>query len=195
MFASVMLGINLHPAVFLDRDGVVIENCSDYVKSWDEVVFIQGAITALQHLAASHYRIIFITNQALIGRGIRSTEYIEALHAKIVSEICQHGGRIDASYICPDASNVDSKCRKPAPGMLLQAQADHQIDLAQSFLIGDNITDIQAGKAANVTTLLVKTGWGAKFVDQMQNNPQLKSPIVENLQDAVQFILKGATSA
>lgn len=195
MFASVMLGINLHPAVFLDRDGVVIENCSDYVKSWDEVVFIPGAITALQHLAASHYRIIFITNQALIGRGIRSAEYIEALHAKIVSEICQRGGRIDASYICPDASNVDSKCRKPAPGMLLQAQADHQIDLAQSFLIGDNITDIQAGKAANVTTLLVKTGWGAKFVDQMQNNPQLKSPIVENLQDAVQFILKGATSA
>lgn len=190
-----MQSLHSYPAIFLDRDGVVIENRSDYVKSWDEVTFISGAISALRLLAASPYRIIFITNQALIGRGICSAEHIEALHAQIVNEIFRQGGRIDASYICPHASNVISNCRKPAPGMLLQAQNEHQLDLAQSFLIGDNVTDIQAGKAAKVTTLLVKTGWGAQFVNQVQNDPLLKSPVFEDIHEAAQFILQGAVSA
>lgn len=151
----------LHPALFLDRDGVIIENCPDYVRRWEDVHFFPQALGALARIRHSPYKIIVVTNQSPIGRGILPLDTAVALNEQIMDVVRQHNGRIDASYICPDAPGQETGCRKPLPGMLLQAARDHALDLSQSIMIGDALTDIQAGRVAGVrVAALVLTGRG-----------------------------------
>jgi D-glycero-D-manno-heptose 1,7-bisphosphate phosphatase len=147
-------------AVFLDRDGVINENRDDYVKSWDEVRLIPGALDALAHLAALPFRIVLITNQSPIGRGILSTEQVEAINRRLVAEIETHGGRVDGVYYCPHHPDDGCACRKPQPGLLHAAAQDLGLDLAHSYLVGDAASDVEAALAAGCTPILVLTGRG-----------------------------------
>lgn len=150
-----------HPALFLDRDGVIIENRANYVRAWEDVEFFPQALTALARIYKSPYKIIIVTNQSAVGRGIISMETAVSINNQVIAEIERANGRVDAAYICPDAPGSNSSCRKPRPGMLLQAAAEHNIDLAQSIMIGDALTDVQAGRAAGVRhAALVLTGRG-----------------------------------
>lgn len=149
------------PALFLDRDGVIIENRSNHVRAWQDVAFLPGALSALSALANSDYRVIVVTNQSVIGRGLVSAQDVIDIHQRIVAVVAQRGGRIDASYMCPHAPEDECACRKPQPGLLLQAANEWDIDLAQSIMIGDALSDLAAGQAAGVgQTVLVRTGRG-----------------------------------
>ncbi len=151
---------SLRPAVFLDRDGVIVENRADYVKSLAEVQFIPGAVEALARLARHDVLIVIVTNQSAIGRGVVSHEIVDAINAHVIEQIASGGGRVDGLYLCPHHPQAGCPCRKPAPGMLWEAARDLGIDLGASVLIGDALTDAQAAQAAGVKPILVLTGLG-----------------------------------
>jgi len=148
--------------VFLDRDGVINRSPPNmgYVRRWSEFSFIPNARKAIRELTQSGYRIIVVTNQAGIGRGLFSEENLTDIHARMVSEIVETGGRIDAVYYCPHHPNAGCECRKPKPGMLTRAGREHNIELSSAYLIGDSTTDIEAGQRAGTQTSLVLTGLG-----------------------------------
>ena len=149
------------PALFLDRDGVFIENRDSYVRSWEDVAFFPQALTALARIREIPYKIIVVTNQSAVGRGIISLETAVQLNDRILEVVREGNGRIDASYLCPAQPGTNDPCRKPRPGMLLQAAQEPNLDLSQSYMIGDALTDIQAGQAAGVKqAILLLTGRG-----------------------------------
>jgi histidinol-phosphate phosphatase family protein len=150
----------VRPAIFLDRDGVIIENCDHYVRSWTDVSFIPAAIKALRWIAPLDVAVIVATNQAGVGKGIITLKLASEINQRIVSEVRAHNGRIDAAYLCPHRPEDNCDCRKPKPGMLVRASREWGIDLARSIMIGDAITDMQAAQAAGVRGILVKTGRG-----------------------------------
>jgi D-glycero-D-manno-heptose 1,7-bisphosphate phosphatase len=159
--------------LFLDRDGVIIQHRIDYVRTWEDVNFIPGSLEALARLQTSPYRIAIITNQSAIGRGLILPETAAEINRRLADEIARAGGRIDGIFMCPHRPEDHCTCRKPHPGLLLQAAEGLKINLAESILIGDNLTDLLAGQAAGITRLaLVKTGLG---------NQQLASAIPETL--------------
>lgn len=147
-------------AIFLDRDGVICQNRNDHVKSWSEFRFIPGVKNSLAALSKLDLPIIVVTNQAIIGRGIVPASVVEDIHQRMVAEIIAYGGRIDRVIYCPHRPEDKCKCRKPEPGMLLQAASDMGIDLSRSYLVGDAITDLVAGQQVGCHTFLVLTGRG-----------------------------------
>ena len=149
-------------AVFLDRDGVIIENRSDYVKSWKEVRFLPGALEALQRIGQSDYALVLVTNQSAVGRGIITLDQAIQISERVIAEIEAQGGRIDASHLCPHHPDEECSCRKPAPGMLLRAAEELCLHLESAYLIGDAISDMKAAQAAAAQGILVLTGRGTK---------------------------------
>ena len=148
--------------VFLDRDGVINRNPPNwgYVQTWEEFDFIPNAQKAIRELTENGYRIIVVTNQAGIGRGLFSEENLKDIHSRMVAKITEAGGRIDAVYYCPHHPEAGCECRKPKPGMLIRAAREHNIQLSSAYLIGDSTTDIQAGRRVGAKALLVLTGHG-----------------------------------
>jgi D-glycero-D-manno-heptose 1,7-bisphosphate phosphatase len=153
-------------AVFLDRDGVINENWPGYVKSWEEMEFLPGALEALRALAQSDFLIVVTTNQSAIGRGLMPPQAVDRIHRLLRETVEGHGGRLDAIYVCPHAPEDGCQCRKPAPGLLLAAAADLGLSLARSYLVGDALSDIQAAQAVSATGILVMTGRGREQVKQ-----------------------------
>lgn len=153
----------MNRALFLDRDGVIIENRADYVRRWEDVEFIEGALRALAVLSQAQIKVILVTNQSAVGRGMISMEAALLIHERILKEIDAAGGRVDDTFMCPHAPQDNCLCRKPKPGLFLQAAGVHRLDLAQSICIGDALTDLEAAHAAGVgVRILVRTGRGAK---------------------------------
>lgn len=148
--------------VFLDRDGVINRNPPNrgYVRTWTECVFIPSAQQAIRTLTEGGYRIIVATNQAGIGRGIFTERSLLEIHHRMVTQIAQAGGQIDAVYYCPHCPDAECECRKPKPGMLIRAAREHDIDMSQAYFIGDSITDIEAARSAEASPILVLTGHG-----------------------------------
>ncbi|HNT22725.1 MAG TPA: HAD family hydrolase [Anaerolineales bacterium] len=151
----------MFPALFLDRDGVIIENCTNYVRTWQDVSVLPGALEALASLSTSPYKIIIITNQSAIGRGILPIETAHEINRRLVQIIGEAGGRVDGVYLCPHAPQDHCPCRKPQPGLLLQAAQELSLDIPRSTLVGDAWSDLQAGRAAGVPQrILLRTGRG-----------------------------------
>jgi len=175
----------MRPAIFLDRDGVITENIENgYVNTVAEVSFINGVLGSLAELAKSNYAIVIVTNQAGVGKGYFSLEMAQAINDYVLDEIVKTGGRVDGSYLCPHTPEENCECRKPRPGMLLQAQRELNIDLSRSWMIGDALTDLQAGESAGVKeTMLVLTGRGK----QQAQEHNLQG--VANLTEALRKIL------
>jgi D-glycero-D-manno-heptose 1,7-bisphosphate phosphatase len=153
----------MHPAIFLDRDGVIIENRPDYVRSWAEVEIFPQALATLVRLARTPYKVVIVTNQAGIGKGLIPPAVSEDINRRLQVVIEQAGGRIDGIYVCPHRPDDRCDCRKPLPGLIHQAAAAFDLDLPASILIGDALSDLQAGRAAGVGRLaLVRTGRGTQ---------------------------------
>jgi histidinol-phosphate phosphatase family protein len=178
-------------AIFLDRDGVICENRTDHVKSWQEFKFLPEVKETLARLSRLGWPIIVITNQAAIGRGLVTTEMVEIIHQNMLAEVAAQGGRIDRIFYCPHRPEDDCDCRKPKAGMLLQAAAELNLDLTGSYLIGDAASDMQAGQQVGCRNILVLTGRGKE-----QLLAAVRSPggyfltICETLTEAVSYILK-----
>lgn len=151
-----------HPAVFLDRDGTIMRDV-DYCGDPARVEVFPGATDALRRLKANGYKLIIVTNQSGIARNYFSEADYRAVELEFVRQLGD--GLIDASYYCPDLPDTNSPRRKPAPGMIFEAQRDHRLDLARSYFIGDKASDIECGRNAGVRTILVQTGYGAHEID------------------------------
>jgi D-glycero-D-manno-heptose 1,7-bisphosphate phosphatase len=173
----------LSPAVFLDRDGTIMRDC-DYLSDPAGVEIFDGASDALRRLKAAGFRIIIITNQSGIGRGYFTVDDYRAVEQEVDRRVGP--GLIDATYFCPDHPDADSTCRKPKPGMILDAQRDHRIDLARSFMIGDKLIDAQCGRNAGVRTILVPTG------TEKRDGRSDADWEVANLTEAAEVILRHA---
>jgi D-glycero-D-manno-heptose 1,7-bisphosphate phosphatase len=176
------------PAVFLDRDGVIIENRADYVKSIAEVHFIPGALDALARAARLDLVLVVVTNQSVIGRGLLSWEASVAINDFVVQQLKAAGGRLDGLYVCPHLPGAGCTCRKPAPGLLLSAAEDLGIDLAASVMIGDALTDLQAGQAAGTQALLVRTGHGADQAASLAQAGLAGVPVLADLAAALEHV-------
>jgi histidinol-phosphate phosphatase family protein len=133
--------------IFLDRDGVINVNRDDYVKSWDEFEFLPGSKEAIKLLNENNFWIIIVTNQSPIGRGIFTHNTLKEIHRHMLNELSKAGAHIDAIFYCPHSPDDKCGCRKPKPGLLIQASKELNIDLSNSWLIGDSDGDLQAGKA------------------------------------------------
>lgn len=148
------------PAIFLDRDGTLNVNPDGWVSSVGEFRPIPGAFEAVSRLARAGWPLSVVTNQSGIGRGITSREAVDAVNGECVRVAAAHGVAFDGIYVCPHAPDEGCECRKPLPGLLLRAAAEHSYDLFRSYLIGDSHRDLVAGRAAGATALLVLTGHG-----------------------------------
>jgi len=147
-------------AIFLDRDGVICENRSDHVKSWDEFRFLPGVKTSLAALSQLGLPVVVVTNQAIVGRKMVSSSVVDDIHQRMMAEIESAGGRVDRVMYCPHRPEDRCGCRKPESGMLLQAADKMGIELSASYLVGDAVTDMLAGQRVGCRLFFVLTGRG-----------------------------------
>jgi D-glycero-D-manno-heptose 1,7-bisphosphate phosphatase len=169
------------PAVFVDRDGTIMQD-ADYCSRPDQVRVFDEAGLALRRLKKSGYKIIVITNQSGIGRGFFTEHEYRAVEAEVARQL--GNGLIDGTYFCPDVPGQPSKCRKPAPGMVLRAAREHDVDLSRSFLIGDKEIDAECAHNAGVRAIRVRTGF-----DQATNG-SCADWVANDLSTAAKIILK-----
>jgi D-glycero-D-manno-heptose 1,7-bisphosphate phosphatase len=168
-------------AVFVDRDGTIMHD-ADYCSDPKQVHVFEGVREALRRLKRKGYKLIIITNQSGIGRGFFTLDQYRAIETEVLRQLGP--GLIDATYFCPDTPEQLSKCRKPAPGMILQAARDHYIDLARSFFIGDKEIDAECGRNAGVRTIRVRTGF-----DKMTDG-SCADWVAEDLKHAADIVLQ-----
>jgi len=168
-------------AVFIDRDGTIMHD-ADYCSDPKQVQILEGAAAALSRLKKAGYKIIVITNQSGIGRGFFTEKQYRAVEAEVARQLGDN--LVDATYFCPDPPGQPSKCRKPAPGMVLQAARDHDVDLGRSFLIGDKEIDVECAHNAGVRAIRVRTGF-----DKMTDG-SCADWVAENLPAGAEIILK-----
>jgi D-glycero-D-manno-heptose 1,7-bisphosphate phosphatase len=184
--------MSLRPALFLDRDGVVIDD-SHYVGSVDQIRWIPGSAAAVRKANDAGFAIVVVSNQSGVARGLFSEADVEVIHEHIRQHfLAESGATFDRFYFCPhheteggERYRIDCDCRKPKPGMLLRAARELDLDLEASWLIGDRLSDMQAGIAAGCRTILVRTGYG-KNVELSEGSPSL---VCADLAEAVDRIL------
>ena len=176
-------------AVFLDRDGVINRNLTNYVQSIENVHIIPRSLQAIANLTKSEYAIVIVTNQSAIERRLITPEIAQQINNFILNKIQSTSGIIDGVYVCPHHPKTNCACRKPKPGMLIQAATDLNLGLEKSWLLGDAITDIQAAIAAKVNPILVSTGRGAKQASNLDNNTLAHIPFVKDLYEAAEYVL------
>lgn len=144
--------------LFLDRDGVINhEKHLGYINKWEEFVFYDGAKEAIQIFSGRFSYIFVVTNQKGVGKGITQLEDLQIIHANLLQEINNAGGRIDKIYFCPDLEET-SPNRKPNPGMALQARKDFpQVDFSRSVMVGNTLGDMQFGRNIGALTIFLPT--------------------------------------
>jgi len=180
----------MYPSIFLDRDGVLIENRSDYVRDWSQVKIIPEAIHALCLAPIKKYKVVIVTNQSVVGRGFILLKTAQEINQRLINLIRDHGGQIDGVYMCPHKPEDGCSCRKPLPGLLLEAAKDLSLDLQRSWMIGDAWSDVQAGEAAGMRgTILLRTGRGAEQLRQARLETMRSNLVFDNLPLAFEAIL------
>ncbi len=180
---SLGVGPEKRPAVFLDRDGTIIDELG-YLGDPDKVVLYPGVHDALMLLKEAGYLLLIVTNQSGIARGYFSLEDAVAVNLKLLQILSDLGVALDGFYFCPHLPDDGCPCRKPAPGMVQMAEADFNVDLPNSWIIGDTDKDVLLGPEAGVRSLLVKTGKQDKGVVPSG------VPVVTDLNEAARYILE-----
>lgn len=185
----------MKPAVFLDRDGTIIEE-RNYLASLDQLALFPWTADALRLLKRAGFVTVVITNQSAVARGIIEESFVQAVHSEIDRRLEGTGGAIDRYYYCPHFSESKIEryrqqctCRKPAPGMIEQACHDLGLDPAKSFMIGDRWLDVACGRAAGTRAVLVRSGPDRA---DPPNGVQADA-ILENLMEAVGWILRSSS--
>ena len=177
-------------AVFIDRDGVICRNRKDHVKSWEEFVFLPGVLNALVRLSRSDFLVIVITNQAIVNRGMVPVEVLEDIHRRMVRAVESVGGRIDRVLYCPHRPDENCGCRKPQPGLLLQAAQEMGIHLSSSWLIGDALSDMVAARRAGCQRYMVLTGRGWQELVRCWKTGERGFRVALDLNGAVRSLLR-----
>lgn len=169
--------------VFIDRDGTLIEEVN-FLHRVEDLRFFSYTNEAIKLLKENGFLTIVVTNQSGIGRGIYTENDMHSIHEKIQSDLTN---KLDAFYFCPHLPDAGCTCRKPNLGMIEAAMQDFEIDLENSWVIGDKILDIGTGFNAKIKTALVLTGYGTKTIANLQEKPDL---IADNLLEAVKHIIE-----
>jgi len=174
-------------AAFLDRDGVVNRNApeGDYILRWEDVAILPGAIEGISQLRRAGFSVIVVTNQRCVSKDLITIRELEKLHQRLADTLAAAGAPIDAIYYCPHELGQACECRKPSPGMLLEAARSRSINLEGSWMIGDSDIDVEAGKRAGCKTARVVPESGSKRATYVKAD--LVSP---SLLDAVSEILR-----
>lgn len=183
-----------HPAVFLDRDGTLIEDVG-YVDRLERLRLYPWSIDSVRLLHRVGYRVVVVTNQAGVARGMLSEQIVIDVYQFIQKELSAVGEQLDGHYYCPHLPDApvtqyrrDCSCHKPRPGLILQAAQDLDLDLDCSVVVGDRWTDVQLARAVGAKAILVKTGYG---VSQLMQPPggDAADAVLDNLIQAVGWIL------
>jgi len=183
------------PAVFLDRDGTMIEDVG-YLDRLERLKLFPYTIDAVRLLSRAGYTVVVVTSQNGVAQGVLTEEFLGQAHAH-VSQLCAAaGGTIAGYYYCPHSTHAaveryrtDCDCRKPKPGMILAAARDHSLDLSRSFVVGDRWRDIEMGIAAGTKAVLVETGYGRTEASRRPAHiPEV--PVVGTLIEAASWILR-----
>ncbi len=161
--------------VFLDRDGVINKKPpkAHYIKTWNDFIFLPKVLDAIKRLNSNGFKAFIVSNQAGIARGVMTERDLNLIHRNLKKELKKFGAKIDGIYYCPHGWDEDCICRKPKPGMLLQASREHFIDLRKAIFIGDDERDKKAGDAVDCKTILVK---------EKDNLLKVADKIVHNIQ-------------
>jgi len=191
----------MNKTIFLDRDGVLIAD-THLPRTTADLQMIESVPQALSQLQQAGFLLIVVSNQTVVSRGLMSESDMASLQSEVERQIERSGGpSLDGFYYCPHHPNAtvsvyraNCQCRKPRPGMLLRAANEHDIDLSNSFMIGDRITDIIAGARAGCRTVLVETG--AHLAPPIESSEPLDMSIApdhtcRDLSEAVDWILEG----
>jgi D-glycero-D-manno-heptose 1,7-bisphosphate phosphatase len=185
----------LQPAVFLDRDGTIIDD-PGYVHRVEDVAIYPWSADALRLLKRGGFAIVVITNQSGVARGLYPESAVQAIHAHLTEALAHGGAVVDAWYHCPhhvdavdEAYRLDCDCRKPKPGMLTRAAAAHGLNLARSVVVGDRWSDVAVARAVGAAGVLVRTGVGA--AEERTPEPGLTADaILPTLAEAASWILR-----
>ena len=172
--------------VFLDRDGVInakLEN--DYVKSPDQLDFIEGSLDAVARLNRAGYRVVVVSNQSGISRGLYTISDLDRVTERVVESVQSAGGQIDAFYYCPHRDEDRCTCRKPKPGLLVRASQELAVCPASTYMIGDSDIDIMAARSAGFKAILIASGPPQSAIEPTH--------VVASLAEAVDVIIKEDT--
>ncbi|MCX8081825.1 MAG: D-glycero-beta-D-manno-heptose 1,7-bisphosphate 7-phosphatase [bacterium] len=177
--------------VFLDRDGVIsIFTPNDYIKNWGEFAFIDGAIEGLKLLYSNGYRLVIISNQSGINKGLFKIEDLQDITERMKNILKKEGVELAGVYYCVHTSEEDCDCRKPKTGMFMKAKEEiGNIDFQRTYFIGDSDIDVIAGKNIGAKTVLVLTG-KTKTKEEVENWETKPDYIFNNLKEAADFIIK-----
>lgn len=176
-------GAERRTTVFLDRDGVINRNVRGYIKRPDDFQFLPGACEAIAKLTEAGCRIIVVTNQDAVGWGLLSLARLRAIHEKMIDGVNRAGGRVDEIFICRHNVMSACGCRKPKPGMLLEAAADFRLCPRMAWMVGDKVIDIEAGKAFGCRTAFVgDSNRLRRFAKQLEEDPpDIAGPTLESI--------------
>ncbi|MDI6795358.1 MAG: D-glycero-beta-D-manno-heptose 1,7-bisphosphate 7-phosphatase [Desulfatibacillaceae bacterium] len=176
-------------AVFLDRDGVINRDSPDYIKSWDEFEFLPSSRQAIALLCKAGLDVFVVTNQSVINRGMVSRKTLEDMHKRMAAGIEDAGGRIKDIFYCPHRPEDDCNCRKPAPGLILQALAKHGIMPVDAVMVGDSLKDMEAANQAGLErAVLVRTGNGWQAQHQYAKLGLKVDFVADDLLEAARWI-------
>lgn len=170
--------------MLLDRDGTLIVH-RPYLGRVDQVELVPGVVEGLQNLSRLGFGLAVLTNQSGIARGYFTVDDVERIHAKIREELAAAGVVIDRFYCCPHVPEDQCNCRKPEPGLAVQAASELGFELAESFVIGDNTCDIHLGARIGATTFLVKNGFSVALPEHEDLDPDY---VVGDLGEAARII-------
>jgi D-glycero-D-manno-heptose 1,7-bisphosphate phosphatase len=180
-------------AVFLDRDGTLIEEVG-YLDRLDQLALFPWTIDALRLLNRASLVTVVVTNQSAIGQGLIDAAFLARAHASLDERLAAGRARIDRYYFCPHLPDAGCRCRKPGPGMIEQACADLGLDPTHSVMVGNRWIDVAAGQAAGTRTALVRTGHGAREAAEAPPEGVRADAILNNLMEAVGWILRDRIS-
>lgn len=152
--------------LILDRDGVINQDSDAYIKSVEEWIPIPGAIAAIAQLSRAGWTVAVATNQSGLARGYYDLTTLEAMHARLRALVAEQGGEVGLILHCPHGPDNDCDCRKPKPGMLREIARHYGANLADSWFVGDSVSDLQAAVAAGCQPVLVETGKGPRTLRQ-----------------------------
>jgi len=178
----------MNRAVFLDRDGTLIAE-KNYLHRPEDVVVFPGAGGALKRLSDAGFGLFIVSNQSGVGRGYFTLADVDRVNEHLARELARDGVRFEKIYIAPEAPGQPSRGRKPSPQFLFDARDEFDLDLSQSFLIGDKLIDLECGWNAGVKqSILVRTGYGAKTEQEIAGKPG-NAVMVDDLPAAAEWIL------
>lgn len=168
----------------LDRDGTVIRE-KNYLSDPDDVEVFPSAIEGIKGLKENGFGVVIVTNQSAVGRGMIDIPRLEKIHQRMLDALGEHQAEIDGIYYCPHHPDDKCECRKPKPGMVLQAAREHGFDPEDAIYFGDKPCDIDLGAGLGGKTFLVRTGYGRQY----ESDPELNAHfVVDSLHDALKYI-------